>query len=107
MAISEKRYAAEAVDGEGSAYKFDNAACMARFVREHGLQSRVAAYYIADYRTRAWLDARRASYAKSAEIPSPMASGIAAFSDEAEAQRFAAARRGQTIAFEALWTPAQ
>lgn len=104
MAISERRYAAEAVDSEGNVYKFDNAACLTRFVTERQLRSRMAAYYVADYETRSWLDARHAVYAKSPAIPSPMASGLAAFRDTSQAQSFAAGFRGQTIAFEDLWT---
>ena len=104
MAISEKRYAAEAVDSEGNVYKFDNAACMARFVTGRQMRSHVAAYYVTDYQTRSWLDARQAVYAKSPAIPSPMASGLAAFRDNPQAQKFAAGLQGQTIAFEDLWT---
>jgi copper chaperone NosL len=107
MAISEKRYAAEAIDYDGIAYKFDNAFCMTRFVAERKLRSRIGAWYIASYETRSWVDARKAAYAKSAEIPSPMASGLAAFSAKTSATEFAAAHHGKTIAFEDLWTSVQ
>src|SRR5437899_6810099 len=62
MAISEKRYAAEAIDNEGNAFKFDNAACMVHFVLDRKLRSSIAAYYIADYETRAWIDAHKAAH---------------------------------------------
>jgi len=107
MAISEKRYAAEAADIDGNVYKFDNPMCMARFIAERGLKSRIAVYYIAGYDTRSWLDARTAAYAKSPEIPSPMASGLAAFGDAVKARQFATAHHGQTVGFEDLWTFAQ
>jgi len=107
MAISEKRYAAEAVDNDGNVFKFDNAACMVRFVLDRKWRSRIGAYYIADYETRAWIDARKAAYIKSAETPSPMASGLAAFGAATNAAEFAAARHGKVIAFEDLWTSVQ
>ena len=107
MAISEKRYAAEAIDNDGNAFKFDNAACMVRFVLDRKLRAKVAAYFIADYDTRAWIDAHKVAYVKSAEIPSPMASGLAAFGAATNAAQFAAARHGKVIAFEELWTSVQ
>lgn len=107
MAISEKRYAAEAIDNDGNAYKFDNAFCMTRFVADRKLRDKIGAWYIASYETRSWVDARKAAYAKSAEIPSPMASGLAAFSTKTSAMEFAAAHRGKVIAFEDLWTSVQ
>ena len=107
MAISERRYAAEAIDNEGTAYKFDNALCMMRFVADRKLRDRVGAWYIADYENRSWLDARNAAFVRSAEIPGPMASGLAAFGSHAAAQALAAEHHGKTISFEGLWTSLQ
>ena len=104
MAISEKRYTAEVIDSAGNVYKFDSAACMVHYVREHNLRATAAAYFIADYESRAWLDARKASHVASDAIPSPMASGLASFGTPARAAEFAAARHGNVIAFEDLWT---
>ncbi len=107
MAISEKRYAAEAIDNEGNAYKFDNALCMTRFVTERKLREKIGAWYVAGYVTHLWIDARKAMYVRSAEIPSPMASGLAAFIGRTNAEEFATAHHGKVIAFEDLWTSAQ
>lgn len=104
MAISEKRYAAEAIDTAGTVYKFDNAACMTRFVGERGLRAKMAVYYVADFDSRTFVDAQKAVFAISEAIPSPMASGLAAFKDRAKAHQFAADHQGNVIAFEDLWT---
>lgn len=107
MAISEKRYAAEALDRDGTAYKFDNPVCMARFVTAHKLQPRIAAYYVADYETRGWLNAQRAVFVQSPAIPSPMVSGLAAFGDGGPARELASPIQGKMIRFEDLWTSLQ
>ena len=104
MAISEKRYASEAIDNDGNIYKFDNATCLTRFVAARNLRGRIAKYYIADYGARSWVDASAAAYARSAEIPGPMASGLAAFASKANAEKFAMEHHGAVIAFEELWT---
>jgi len=107
MAISEKRYAAEAIDNDGNVYKFDNINCMLRYIFDRKLRSNIAAYYAADYDTHAWVDARKAAHVKSADIPSPMAGGLASFREANKAAAFAVERHGKVIAFEDLWTSAQ
>lgn len=106
MAISEKRYAAEAIGADGTVFKFDNAGCMVRFILERNLRSKIGAWYIADYETRGWIDASKAAYVRSPQIPSPMASGLAAFGASSNPTQFASAHHGKTIAFEDLWTSA-
>jgi len=103
MAISQKKYAAEFVDKDGTAYKFDDIGCMLRFVKEHGVKGQVEAYFVGDYNTHSWLDARRATYVKSSALPSPMGSGLAAFKDRPEAEALAAKYQGRLLGFDDLW----
>ncbi len=104
MAISEKRYAVEIVDRDGNLLKFDNPICMREHVTGRNMRDQVAAWFVADYETGTWTDARQAHYVKSQEIPSPMNSGLAAFQDPAKAGAFAAAHHGRVITFDDLWT---
>ena len=102
MAISEKRYAAEIIDRDGNAIKFDNVGCMARFASAHDLSAQAA--FVMDSEGREWLDARQALFVRAASIPGPMGSGILAFKDPSKAQDLATRFSGQTIRFDDLWS---
>lgn len=93
MAISDERYAAQAVDSRGRMWKFDSVECMAAFLGDAGLGAHTA--WIADGRT-AWIPADQASIVRSEQIRSPMGGGLAAFRD-ADMARAAAREVGGTI----------
>ena len=58
MLISERRYAAELIDRDGQAYKFDDIACMLRFAHSRGIQPSDAKFFVTDFGSGAdWLDA--------------------------------------------------
>ena len=99
MAISEKRYAAEFIDGDGEAYKFDDITCMGRHVREKLGAKQVAARFVVDYDSRRWLKAEDAHYVRSSELKTPMSGGVVAFGDEARAREAAASHHGQLLRF--------
>ncbi|HWP48033.1 MAG TPA: nitrous oxide reductase accessory protein NosL [Candidatus Limnocylindrales bacterium] len=103
MAISEKRYAAEFIDQDGTVFKFDDIGCMIRFIQERGLKDKIAVYFVTDYDNLKWLNAEPSSYVKSEAIPSPMASGLVAFKDRLKAEEFSRKYRGQILTFEDLW----
>ena len=106
MLISERRYAAEMLDSNGTIYKSDDIACMMRFARAHGKNSSSARFYVTDYATgRDWMDARQASFAKLRNSSSsPMASGLAAFHNANEAARSMGAGPSRLLSFSDLWT---
>lgn len=106
MLISERRYAAEMLDGNGTIYKFDDIACMMRFARAHGGNSPSVRFYVTDYATgRDWMDARQASFARLRNnSSSPMASGLAAFRNANDAARSMGARPTRLLSFSDLWT---
>ncbi len=100
MAISQPQYAAQVVDKDGNAHKFDDIGCMLRYLKGHGLpKSRI---YVMDYVNRQWLEAERAVFVQSDAIESPMASGLAAFPDQPAAQQFLKNRSGQKLRFAEL-----
>jgi len=103
MAISQKKYAAEFIDKDGAAIKFDDIGCMIRFIKEHEVKINVEAYFVVDYTTHSWLDARSATYVRSSALPSPMGSGLAAFKDRPEAEAFAVKYHGRLLGFDDLW----
>lgn len=103
MAISEKRYAAEMVGSEGDVIKFDNLDCMVRYVSGRGLKDKAAAWFVMDSDGREWLDARQASFVRSASIPGPMGNGILAVRDATQAEHLAQRFSGQVLRFDDLW----
>lgn len=103
MAISQNRYAAELVDRDGNVWKFDDIGCMLHYSRDHRLNPQSQTFFVMDYHSKQWLDAARAIYVRSTEIESPMAGGIVAFEDQANAAEFSRDVHGELLKFEGLW----
>ncbi len=98
MAISQPRYAAQIVDKDGTAYKFDDIGCMTNFARQRKLAPPSGAkIYVIDYASAEWLDAEKAVFVRSEAIDSPMASGLAGFRDASAAQSFTKSNPGQIL----------
>src|ERR1700687_4734059 len=79
MAISEKRYAAELIDSEGQAFKFDDIGCMVNFIKAKKNTTKIVAHFVMDFDERQWIKADDAYYVRSSEITAPMNGGIIAF----------------------------
>jgi copper chaperone NosL len=78
MAVSQLPFAAEVALGGGVARTFDDVGCLQAWLRREPLPEK-AAVYVVDFETHGWLEAERAFYLRSRELPTPMSSGIAAF----------------------------
>jgi copper chaperone NosL len=89
MAISQKQFAAQLFDSEETVHKFDDIACMLRFMKQREVEP--AAVFVADYETREWIHGNSALFVRTDKIDSPMGGGLLAFSDGARAD--AAARK--------------
>ncbi len=104
MAISQKQYAAELADDE-RVLKFDDIGCMREFARGRGLTGNLAGtkIFVTDYDRRGWLEGDTAQFIESAEIPSPMGSGLIALSDRQKAENYAARFHGRILSFKEMW----
>lgn len=102
MAISEKRYAAELIDNQGQAFKFDDINCMTRFTREMRDQASIAARFVMDFEAKSWLEAEGAYYVQSTAIKTPMGGGIVAFKDESRAKETASQYGGKLLRFDGV-----
>ena len=89
MAISQKQFAAQLFDAEENVHKFDDVACMLRFLKQREMTP--AAVFVADYDTREWIRGSSALFVRTARVDTPMSGGLLAFSDAARAE--AAARK--------------
>jgi copper chaperone NosL len=99
MAISEKRFAAEFIDRDGQAFKFDDISCMVDYIKSRQRRDAIAATYLMDFDSRQWIKAETAYCVQSAEIKTPMRGGIIAFKDAASAASAAEKYHGQPRRF--------
>lgn len=98
MAISEKRYAAQAVQPSGAAF-FDDIGCMALWLRENRTDPSTA-LYVVDYRTQQWMPVHQAVFVRSQRIPSPMGYATAALADAAGARHWAREMDGRLLTWQ-------
>jgi len=103
MAISEKRYAAELIDSEGQAFKFDDIGCMANFIKNKKDPAKTSASFAMDFNERQWIRAEDAFYVRSSELSTPMNGGLIAFKTEAKAQEAAAKFHGKLLRFKDIF----
>jgi copper chaperone NosL len=83
MAISDRRFAAQIGAPAEEPELFDDIGCLRDRLRGGGSLRPGAVAWVADHRTQAWVAALQAVYAEVPGLATPMASGLAAWSDEA------------------------
>jgi copper chaperone NosL len=76
MIISDERFAAAVVTATGEALKFDDIGCLIEHEADQAPPD--LAYWVRDFRSREWLNAREATFVHSENITSPMGFGLAA-----------------------------
>ncbi len=103
MAISEKRYAAEFMDSEGQAFKFDEIGCMINFIKEKKNATKITTYFVMDFDERQWIKADDAHYVSSSELATPMSGGIIAFKNESKAEEAISKYHGKLLRFKDLF----
>ena len=87
MAISDKAFASEIITEQGEVQKFDDIGCMESYrIKNPGIS--VAANFVSDYETKAWLRLENSIIMKTG-IETPMGSGKIALSDSAKAKSYA------------------
>jgi copper chaperone NosL len=102
MIVSEERYAAGYILADGREHVFDDIGDMVQHYLATG--ENVTAFFVHDHASRMWIRAETAHYVLSTDLPTPMLSGVAAFSSQAEAMGFSAELGGETLTFEELLT---
>ena len=102
MAITEKRYAAQFLDEDGQAFKFDDVACMMNYLKAKKDQVPVSHYYVVDFDSKQWITVNEAWFVRSQEFKTPMGGGTLAFGNQLKAERAATTRQGQLVSFNEL-----
>ena len=100
MLISEERFAAALTASAGETKTFDDIGCL---LHDLAQQNRSMAHvWVHDYGSGRWLEASRAVFVRSREVPTPMGGGLFAFSTQEEAEQFAQDAHGTLVRFDQL-----
>ncbi|MBI3950616.1 MAG: nitrous oxide reductase accessory protein NosL [Acidobacteria bacterium] len=102
MAISEKRFAAEFINRDGDAFKFDDISCMTRYIEGKRNRNAIAGYFVVDFDSREWVRGEEAHYVRSSELQTPMGGGIVAFKDRPKAEAAVTKYQGEHLSFNDL-----
>lgn len=100
MIINEARFAAAYRAAGGQAYVFDDVGDMIAHGHRAGVLD-VAAFWVHDYTTEGWHDARRAWFVRS-DLATPMGHGVVAFALARDAEDFAARHDGEVLRWQQL-----
>lgn len=102
MTIVDRQHAAELVTSKGKVFKFDATECMINQLMEVNKDD-IALYLVTDYSNPGeWVDATKAIYLISENIPSPMGAYLSAFGKREAADRVQAANDGELLTWEEL-----
>jgi copper chaperone NosL len=103
MIINDERFAASVVvEKSPKTYEhvlFDDIGNMLAYAQEEGEHAQIVTYFVHDYHSREWLNAREAHYLLSDELQTPMAFGIAAFKERSAAEAEAKNWHGTVVDF--------
>ncbi|EDP71842.1 hypothetical protein FBALC1_12112 [Flavobacteriales bacterium ALC-1] len=102
MTIVDKVHAAEIVTKKGKTYKFDATECMVNFMNDFDI-SEIELYLSNNYtEPEALIDATKASFLISENIPSPMGAFLSAFKSKEDAEKFQSEKGGELYTWAAL-----
>jgi copper chaperone NosL len=103
MTIVDKVHAAEIVTNKGKVYKFDASECMINFLKDFEDASEVELYLTNNYtEPEVLIDATKATFLISENIPSPMGAFLSAFKRKSEANKILAEKGGTLYSWNAL-----
>ena len=100
MLISEERFAAALTTVTGDTEAFDDIGCLLRALAQPDRSG--ARVWVHDYRSGRWLEAPRAVFVHSDDVPTPMGGGLFAFSTQEAAEQFAREVHGTVMRFGQL-----
>ena len=102
MTIVDKVHAAEIVTKKGKVYKFDATECMVNFIADFDA-SEIELHLSNNYtEPETLIDATRATFLISENIPSPMGAFLSAFKNKADAKKFQDEKGGELYSWTQL-----
>ncbi len=104
MIIVDKQHAAQIVTKKGKAFKFDAVECMVNHLKDIDVAT-IELFLVDDYQAPGDLiDAKKATFLISKEIPSPMGEYLSAFQSRVEAENIEAENNGELYSWNELLT---
>jgi len=104
MTIVDRQHAAEIVTKKGKVFKFDAVECMVNHLKDIDT-AEVGLFLANDYQAPGELiDAKKATFLISKDIPSPMGEYLSAFHSRTEAEKIEAENNGKLYSWDALLT---
>ena len=102
MTIVDKVHGAEIVTNKGKVYKFDAAECMIQFLKDFD-KSTVELYLTNHYsQPETLIDATKATFLISDNMPSPMGANLTAFESRSEAESVQKEKSGTLYSWDQL-----
>lgn len=103
MAIVDRQHASQVVTTKGKAFKYDAIECMIHSLQDEMKETKIALYLTADFNQPGQLiDATKATYLISDQIPSPMGANLSAFENEMAAQKGKEKFTGESFSWEEI-----
>ena len=102
MTIVDKVHASEIVTKKGKVFKFDATECMINFMKDFDT-SEIELYLSNNYtEPEVLIDATKATFLISENIPSPMGAFLSAFKNKTDAEKFQKEKGGKLYTWETL-----
>ena len=102
MNIVDTQHASELVTKKGKVYKFDAIECMVNHLQEKDANT-IALFLVSDYGSQEGLiDATKATFIKTQEIPSPMGAFLSALKSEEKAKQLHQEKGGKLFTWNEL-----
>lgn len=104
MNIIDKKYGAKVLTKKGRAFVFDDAHCVAGFLKEASIkENEIDKILFVDYQNEnTFLDAKGAFFVTSPQLKSPMSSNVAAVANKVAAEKLASQVSGLVLAWTEL-----
>ncbi|WP_297695166.1 nitrous oxide reductase accessory protein NosL [uncultured Eudoraea sp.] len=104
MTIVDKQHAAQVVTQKGKVFKFDAVECMVNHLKDVDVAT-IELFLVNDYQAPGDLiDAKKATFLISKEIPSPMGEYLSGFQSKVEAENVEAENNGKLYSWNELLT---
>jgi len=103
MTIVDKVHGAEIVTNKGKVYKFDASECMINFLDEFADSSEIKLYLTNHYtEPEVLIDATKATFLISENVPSPMGAFLSAFKNKVDAEKIQTEKGGELYSWKKL-----
>jgi copper chaperone NosL len=104
MTIMDPKFGAEIMTKKGKAFKFDDAHCIARFLKTGKVKGdEVGKTLFTDYESGEFVEAGKAQFVISPQLKSPMNSNAAAFTNKKSSDEVAVMTKGKVIDWTTLY----